>query len=64
MVKNDARNTANFLHEYVFMRYELPLELVRDQRMHFINEVIENFLGDSWSFITNQRLITHKLMVK
>ena len=45
-VKNDARTTAKFLYEYVFTRYGLPIEIVSDQGVHFINEVIEFLLEE------------------
>ena len=44
--KNDAHTTANFLYEYVFMRYGLPIEIVSDQGSHFINETIEYLLEE------------------
>lgn len=44
-VKNDARTTAKFLYENVFTRYGLPIEIVSDQGVHFINEVIEFLLA-------------------
>ena len=43
-VKNDARTTSKFLYEQVFTRYGLPIEIVSDQGVHFINEVIEFLL--------------------
>ena len=45
-MKNDARTIAKFLYEYVFTRYGLPIELVSDQGVHFINEVIEFLLEE------------------
>ena len=45
-VKNDARTTAKFLYEHVFTRYGLPIEIVSDQGVHFINEVIEFLLEE------------------
>ena len=45
-VKNDARTTAKFLYENVFTRYGLPIEIVSDQGVHFINEVIEFLLAE------------------
>ena len=44
--KNDARTTAVFLFEYIFTRYGLPIEIVSDRGMHFINEVIEHLLDE------------------
>ena len=46
MVRNDARTTAKFLYEYVFTRYSLPIEIVSDQGVHFVNEVIEFLLNE------------------
>ena len=31
--KNDARTTACFLYEYVFMQYNLPIEIVSDRAL-------------------------------
>ena len=45
-VKNDARTTAKFLYENVFTRYVLPIEIVSDQGVHFINEVIAFMLAE------------------
>ena len=45
-VKNDARTTAKFLYENVFTRYGLPIEIVSDQGVHFLNEVIEFLLAE------------------
>ena len=45
--KADARTTAQFLYEYVFVRYGLPIEIVIDRRgTHFINEIIEHLLDE------------------
>ena len=44
-VKNDARTTAKFWYKNVFTRYGLPIEIVSDQGVHFINEVIEFLLA-------------------
>ena len=44
--KADARKTAQFLYEYVFVRYGLPIEIVSDRGMHFINEIIEHILDE------------------
>lgn len=50
--KNDARTTAKFLYEYVFTRYGLPIEIMSDQGMHFVNEVIE--------FLLHEFMVIHK----
>lgn len=50
--KNNARTTAIFLYENVFTRYGLPLEIVKDQGVHFVNEVVE--------FLLAEFMITHK----
>ena len=42
--KNDARTTICFLYEYIFTRYGLPIEIISDRGMHFVNEVIECLL--------------------
>lgn len=46
MIKNDAYNTKKFLYEYIFTRYGLPIEIVSDQGVHFINKVIEYILHE------------------
>ena len=45
-VKNDAQTIAKFLYKNVFTHYELPIEIVSDQGVHFINEVIEFLLAE------------------
>ncbi|MCO5548151.1 hypothetical protein L7F22_001609 [Adiantum nelumboides] len=44
--KNDAKTTAQFLYENIFTRYGLPIEIVSDRGIHFINKVIENLLDE------------------
>ena len=39
--KNDTHTIAKFLYEYVFTRYEWPIEIVSDWGSHFLNETIE-----------------------
>ena len=50
--KNDARTTAKFLYEYIFVRFGLPIEIVSDEGTHFINEVVEVLL--------NKFMVTHR----
>ena len=38
--KNDVETTTIFLWEYVFMQFGVPLELVNDRVVHFLNDVI------------------------
>ena len=45
-MKNAACTTTKFLCEYVFTRYGLPIEIVSDQGVYFINEVIEFLLDE------------------
>ncbi|MCO5600551.1 hypothetical protein L7F22_054665 [Adiantum nelumboides] len=44
--KADARTTAHFMYEHIFVRYGLPIEIVSDCGTHFINEVVENLLDE------------------
>ena len=43
---NNAHTTAKFLYKYVFTRYGLPIEIVSDRGLHFINETIEYLLEE------------------
>ena len=45
--RNDARTTTYFLYEYIFTRYELPIEIMSDGGTHFVNEVIEYLCNES-----------------
>ena len=51
-IKNDAKTITKFLYENVFTHYRLPIELVSDQGVHFINEVIE--------FLMAKFMVIHK----
>ena len=44
--KNDAHTVAKFLYENVFTRYGLPIEIVSDRGLHFLNKVIEHLLNE------------------
>ena len=44
--KNDAHTTAKFLYEYIFTRYGLPIEIVSDRGLHYINQAIEYLLEE------------------
>ena len=41
---NDAQTIAKFLYEEIFMRYELPIELVNDHGTRFLDDVIATLL--------------------
>ena len=49
-VRNDARTTAKFLYENIFTRFGLPIEIVSDQGVHFINELIAFLLEEFMIF--------------
>ena len=51
--KNNARTTTKFLFENIFTRYGLPLEIVSDQGVYFVNEVIDFLLAES--MVTQKR---------
>ena len=64
-VQNNARITAKFLYEFVFTRYGLPIEIVSDQGVHFINEVVEFLLStSSWWYTALLLLIIHRPIAK
>ena len=50
--KNDACTTTKFLYEYVFTLYRLPIEIISDQGVHFLNDVIE--------FLLNEFMVAHQ----
>lgn len=54
--KNDARTTAKFLYEMIFIRYGLPIEIISDRGTHFINEVIEFLLEEFMVLIFDRTL--------
>ena len=39
--KNNAHTIAKFLYEYGLTQYGLPIEIVSDGGLHFLNETIE-----------------------
>ncbi|MCO5555203.1 hypothetical protein L7F22_008746 [Adiantum nelumboides] len=51
-IKNDAKTTVQFLYEYIFIIYDLPIEIVSDKGTNFINEVIE--------FLLDEFMVIHK----
>ena len=51
--KNNAHTAAKFLYEYVLTRYGLPIEIVNDRGLHFLNERIE-YLMDEFMVIHNK----------
>ena len=51
-IKNYAPTTTKFLHEYVFTHYGLPIEIVTNQGVHFLNDVIE--------FLLNEFMVVHQ----
>lgn len=46
MQKNNAHIMAKLLFECAIMRYSLPIEIVSNQEIHFLNEIIEHRLQD------------------
>ena len=44
--KNDAHTIAKFLYKYIFPRYWLPIEIVINWGLHFINQNIEYWLEE------------------
>lgn len=58
IVKNNANKTTKFLYEQVSMRYDLPIEIVSNQRVHFINDVVE-FLLVEFMVIHKQSTLYH-----
>ena len=40
-IRNDAHTTTKFLYEQIFTRFGLPLEIVLDKGVHFVNKNIE-----------------------
>ena len=50
--KNDAHTIAKFLYEHIFTQFGLPLEIVFDRGIHFVNEIID--------FMMSEFLISHK----
>ena len=45
-------STTRFLYEYIWCRFDCPIELVSDQGTHFINKVIYE--------LTNYYVVVHK----
>ena len=44
--KNDAHTMAKFLYKYIFMRYILPIEIVSDWGLIFLNETIDYLMEE------------------
>ena len=38
------RNTAKFLYECIWCRYNYPIDLISDQGSHYINEVVKSLV--------------------
>ena len=55
ITKNDACTTAKFLYEQIFTRFGLPLEIVSDREVHFVNEIIEFMMSE---FLLSQKICT------
>ena len=49
---NTTTSTTRFLYEYIWCRFDCPIELVSDQGTHFINKVIYE--------LTNYYVVVHK----
>ena len=45
-LKNYSHTSTKFLYEYVFTRYGLPIEIVSDWGLHFLNDTIEYLLEE------------------
>ena len=50
--RNNTCTTTKFLYEKIFTRLGVPLEIVLDRGVHFVNEIIK--------FMMSEFLISHK----
>ena len=50
---NTAASTAKFVYEHLWCRYGCPIELISDQRGHFINHIIRDLT-------THYAVVVHK----